>query len=158
MKRSIRTGILTGILAIGAGTIGVSSVKAHDPILGGGYGYGGGYGGGYDGGSYGGGYGSPGGYSSYGGGSNGYGGYGGGYGGYGVPSYSYYGNGGHDTVPHTHTTQTPIGSFNWYGAGAHDYQPHGHTQTPYGVQSYSGGPFTRTTSYASPTPYIYRPW
>jgi hypothetical protein len=85
-------------------------------------------------------------------------GYGGNGGGYGVPSSSYYGNGGHDAVPHWHTTQTPIGGFSWYGTGRHDYAPHVHTQTPYGITGYSGGFFNRTQSYAPPTPYIYQPW
>jgi len=136
MRPIFRMTALASVLAIGGLGLGTSSAQAQ------GYGYGG-YGGGYDGGGYGGGYGN--------------GGYGGGYGG-SVPSYNYYGNGGHDAVPHAHTTQTPFGSFNWYGSGAHDYQPHAHTETPYGIQSYSGGLFTRTQSYAPASPYIYRPW
>jgi hypothetical protein len=79
-------------------------------------------------------------------------------GGYGVPSYSYYGNGGHDFQPHWHTTQTPIGSFSWFGNGTHDFQPHVHNQTPYGITSYSGGPFMQTQSYSPPTPYTFMPW
>ena len=86
--------------------------------------------------------------------AQGFGGYGGGY---GVPSYNYYGNGGHDAQPHMHNTQTPIGSFQWYGNGAHDFSPHGHTQTPYGITSYNGG-YNNTQSYSPPAPYVYMPW
>ena len=88
------------------------------------------------------------------------GGYGGGYsgGGYGVPSYGYYGNGGHDFAPHGHTVQTPIGGYSYYGNGAHDYRPHLNVQTPYGVMGYSGGFFSNTQSYSPPTPYGYQPW
>lgn len=76
-------------------------------------------------------------------------------GGYGIPSYGYYGNGGHDLQPHRHTRQTPFGTRSWSGNGAHDLRPHGHTVTPYGIESYNG---RRTRSYSPPTPYIYRPW
>ena len=88
------------------------------------------------------------------------GGYAGGYSGsgYGVPSYSYYGNGGHDLAPHAHTVQTPIGSYSYYGTGAHDYRPHDHTVTPYGVTGYSNGFFRSTQSYSPPAPYGYQPW
>jgi hypothetical protein len=135
MKTTLRTMAWAGVLAIG-GILGLGTslarAQGYGDYPGGGYG---GYGGGYD------------------------GGYGGGYdGGYGVPSYSYYGNGGHDFQPHWHTTQTPIGSFSWYGNGAHDYRPHIHNQTPYGITSYSSGLFQQTQSYSPPTPYTFMPW
>ena len=88
----------------------------------------------------------------YGGGS----GYGGG--GYGVPTYNYYGNGGHDYQPHMHTRQTPFGTSSYYGLGRHDFRPHGHQQTPYGITSYNGGYYSNTRSYSPPTPYGYMPW
>jgi len=75
-----------------------------------------------------------------------------------VPSYGYFGNGGHDTVPHWHETTTPFGRFSWYGTGRHDYQPHEHRVTPYSYESYSSGPFGRTRSFHSPKPYRYMPW
>lgn len=90
------------------------------------------------------------------GGGHGGGGHGGG--GHGVPSYSYYGNGGHDFSPHMHSVQTPIGGFSYYGMGAHDFRPHGHTQTPYGITGYNGGFFSNTQSYSPPSPYTYQPW
>ena len=86
---------------------------------------------------------------------------GGGYyggGGYRVPSYSYYGNGGHDYQPHLHTRQTPFGGSSYYGLGRHDFRPHGHVQTPYGITSYSNGFLGNTQSYSPPAPYIYQPW
>ena len=108
-----------------------------------------------------GGYGYPGlGSYSY---SRGYAGYGSpglGYGGYGYapPVSTYYGLGGHDAVPHWHNTQTPVGSVNWYGLGQHDFVPHGHVQTPYSYTGYSSSPFSRTQSFYSPYPPVYRPW
>lgn len=86
--------------------------------------------------------------------------------GFGGPSYgwngggfrSYYGNGGHDFVPHWHQTQTPFGSYSWYGLGGHDFQPHVHTQTPYSYQGYSFSPWGATQSYYSPSPYYFSPW
>ncbi len=134
MRSTLQTFVLAGVLGIGSALgFGASSAKAQ------GFGYGG----------------DPGGY--YGGGYGGGGYYGGGYygGGYGVPSYSYYGNGGHDLQPHWHTKRTPFGSFQYYGNGRHDLRPHGHTVTPYGIESYNG---RRTRSYSPPTPYGYRPW
>lgn len=91
-------------------------------------------------------------------------GYGGGYpggysgGGYAVPSYNYYGNGGHDFQPHMHTRQTPFGSYSYYGMGRHDFRPHDHVETPYGITGYSNGRFASTQSYSPPSPYIYWPW
>ena len=76
-------------------------------------------------------------------------------GGYGVPSYGYYGNGGHDLQPHWHTKRTPFGNFQYFGNGRHDLRPHGHTVTPYGIESYNS---RRTRSYSPPTPYGYLPW
>ncbi|GAC1472061.1 MAG: hypothetical protein NVSMB9_18880 [Isosphaeraceae bacterium] len=97
--------------------------------------------------------------------AQGYGGYygpgygGGGYGGgYGVPSYNYYGNGGHDTQPHMHVRRGLFGTSAYYGLGRHDFRPHGHTQTPYGITSHNGGVFSNTHSDSPPTPYGYRPW
>ena len=88
----------------------------------------------------------------------GYGGYPG-YGpGYGVPGSVYYGNGGHDFVPHWHTRQTPFGSYSYYGLGRHDFRPHAHVETPYGITGYSNGRFSSTQSYSPPAPYVYRPW
>jgi len=160
MRFPLRSLTLAGFLTTALLILTVTPVQAQG--YGGGYGYGQVYGGGGYGG-YNPGYG--GGYRGY---NPGYGGYrqgydgggygGGGYGG-GVPTYNYYGNGGHDAVPHMHTTETPIGTFGWYGLGAHDFRPHNHTETPYGIQSHHDDePFTRTQSYAPPTPYIYRPW
>lgn len=132
MRFSLRSMALAGVLATGLLAFGTTSAQAQ--------GYGG-YGQGYAGGGYG---------PSYGG---------GGYrGGYGVPSYNYYGNGGHDAAPHMHTKQTPFGTYSYYGVGRHDFRPHGHTETPYGITSYNGGRFSNTQSYSPPTPYIYRPW
>ena len=90
----------------------------------------------------------------------GYGGYQQGHhgGGYSVPSYSYYGNGGHDAAPHGHASQGLFGSSSYYGTGRHDFGPHGHVQTPYGVTGYSNGLFNSTQSYSPPQPYGYRPW
>ena len=122
MKLTLRTTLLTGLLAIGSVlAAGVSPARAQYPY--------GGYGGGY-------------------------GGNGGGY----VPSYSYYGNAGHDYQPHGHTRQTPFGSYSYYGQGRHDFRPHPHVQTPYGITGYSNGFFNSTQSYSPPTPYGYRPW
>jgi hypothetical protein len=86
--------------------------------------------------------------------------YGGGYGGLGYsPTYQYYGNGGHDAVPHWHNTYTPFGTVTWFGSGAHDFQPHEHTVSPYGgYRGYSAGPFGITESIYQSTPYIYMPW
>ena len=139
MKPVIRTHILAGVLAVGGVlAFGSSTAKAQ------GYGYGG-YGGG-QGGGYGQGYGQGGGYGQ-------------GYGqGGGVPSYNYYGNGGHDLAPHMHNVQVPFGGFSYYGNGAHDLRPHAHTETPYGVTSYNGGFFSNTQSYSPPSPYTYMPW
>jgi hypothetical protein len=133
MRLPLRSMALAGFLAIGGLVgLGTSTAKAqgHGDHHDGGHGdhHGGGYGG-----QYGGGYG----------------------GGYGVPSYNYYGNGGHDAQPHWHTRQTPYGSYSYYGLGRHDFRPHGHTVTPYGIESYNG---RRTRSYSPPTPYTYRPW
>jgi hypothetical protein len=74
--------------------------------------------------------------------------------------YRYYGNGGHDSRPHWHTTQTPYGSFVWYGIGAHDFRPHEHVYSPYGgYRGYSPNRFGGvTTSYYPSTPYTYMPW
>lgn len=132
MRFSLRSTALAGVLATGLLALGTTPAQAQ--------GYGG-YGPAYGGGGYG---------QSYGG---------GGYqGGYAVPTYSYYGNGGHDTQPHMHTKQTPFGTYSYYGLGRHDFRPHGHTETPYGITSYNGGRFSNTQSYSPPTPYIYRPW
>lgn len=143
MRSALRMMAMAGVLSIGSLTLGTSEAKADgdghgDHHQGGGH-HGGGYnqGGGY----YGGGYGQGG--SSYGG------------GGYRVPSYGYYGNGGHDLQPHWHNKRTPFGSVQWYGNGRHDLRPHGHTVTPYGIESYNS---RRTRSYSPPTPYGYRPW
>jgi hypothetical protein len=128
--------VLAGMIAVGSALgLGSSPAKAHEPVTGGGPGVGGYPGGGYGGGGY------PGG--AYGG------------GGYGVPGYSYYGNGGHDAVPHWHTKRTPFGTFEYFGTGRHDFRPHQHTVTPYGIESHNS---PRTRSYSPPTPYIYRPW
>jgi hypothetical protein len=148
MSKTLKALALAGCFAINSGFgTGAAPARAHEPTTGyynnGGYSNGGYSNGGYSNGGY-----SNGGYSN-GGYSNG---------GYAVPTYQYYGNGGHDAAPHLHNTQTPIGNFSYYGTGRHDYRPHAHTQTPYGVTSYSGGPFIRTQSYAPPTPYYYRPW
>jgi hypothetical protein len=75
-------------------------------------------------------------------------------GGYPVPSYNYYGNGGHDFQPHWHTTQTPFSSYSYYGLGRHDFRPHAHTETPYGITSYNGGFYSNTQSHAPPSPYV----
>jgi hypothetical protein len=75
-----------------------------------------------------------------------------------VPSYGYYGNGGHDAAPHWHETTTPFGRFSWYGTGRHDFQPHEHRVTPYRYESDSDGPFWRTRSFHSPRPSRYLPW
>ncbi len=134
MRPTLRTMALAGLLGLGSVLgLGASPVKADD------FGGGGGY------------YGGGGGY--YGGGGGYYGG-----GGYRVPSYSYYGNGGHDYQPHLHTRQTPFGGSSYYGLGRHDFGPHGHVQTPYGITSYSNGFFGNTQSYSPPAPYIYQPW
>ena len=131
MRPTLRTMALASFLAFGSVLgLGSSSAKAQ------GFGHhhhGGGYRGGYS------------------------RGYGGGYygGGYAVPSYSYYGNGGHDYQPHGHTAQTPYGGYSYYGNGAHDFVPHGHVQTPYGITGYNGG-YPYTQSYSPPTPYM--PW
>ncbi len=77
---------------------------------------------------------------------------------YGVPAYGYYGNGGHDYLPHWHMTTTPYGSFSWYGTGPHDYLPHQHVRTPSSYQGYSVTPFGVTRSFYSPYPYTYAPW
>lgn len=133
MRPMLRLMALASVVTIGSGlAIGTSSAKAQGHDHGGHHQQGG-----YNGGGYGGGY------------------YGGGY---GVPSYGYYGNGGHDAAPHWHNTQTPFGSFSYYGTGRHDYRPHPHTVTPYGITSYSGGRFRSTQSYSPPTPYYYSPW
>ena len=84
--------------------------------------------------------------------------------GYGYPGYynppvtGYYGNGGHDYVPHWHQTTTPLGTFNWYGNGLHDVLPHQHIQTPYSYQGFSARPFRFTQSFYQPYPYTYSPW
>lgn len=71
----------------------------------------------------------------------------------------YYGNGGHDTVPHWHRTTTPFGSFGWYGQGEHDYQPHWHTYNRRSYRGYSFSPFGITESYYPRYPnYYYSPW
>ncbi len=107
----------------------------------------GGYGGGY--GGYGGGYGG------YGGGySGGYGGYSGGNG----QTSSYFGNGGHDSQPHWHVTQTPYGPSTWYGNGPHDFVPHQHSQSPGSYQGYSNTGAGPTTSFYNPQPYYFAPW
>ncbi len=137
MRSTLQTFVLAGVLGIGSALgFGASLAKAQ------GFGYGG-----YPGGYYGGGYGG-GGY------------YGGGYygGGYSVPSYSYYGNGGHDAAPHGHTRQGLFGSSSYYGTGRHDFRPHGHVQTPYGITGYSNGLFNSTQSYSPPRPYGHHPW
>lgn len=83
---------------------------------------------------------------------------------YGYPGYypppvtGYYGNGGHDFVPHWHQTATPFGTFTWFGNGPHDYLPHQHVQTPYSYEGYSVRPFRFTRSIYSPYPYTYAPW
>jgi hypothetical protein len=120
MRRTVRTVVLSSVVAIG-GVVGIGAASAHAHDFGGGGGYEGGYGGGN----------------------------------YGVPSYGYYGNGGHDLAPHWHTRQTPYGEVRWYGNGRHDLRPHGHRVTPYGIESYNS---PRTRSYSPPTPYIFRPW
>src|SRR4051794_39241930 len=99
MRSAFRMMSLASVLAIGGLAVGTSSARAQ------GFGYGGYPGTYYGSGAY---YGAG---SYYG--SGGY--YGGGY---GIPSFNYYGNGGHDLQPHWHTTQTPFGSFGWYGNGA----------------------------------------
>ena len=138
MKPAMWTKFFAGVLAVGSlFGMSASSAQAQGPVFGRGA-YGGGYRGGHDGGGHGG---------------VGYGG-----GGYGVPSYNYYGNGGHDAQPHWHTRQTPFGGFSYYGQGRHDFRPHGHTETPYGITSYNGGFFSNTQSYSPPTPYGYLPW
>ncbi len=128
MRSTLKTMALAGLLSVG-GVLGLGASPAKAHDFG------------YGGGGY------------YGGGGGYYGG-----GGYGVPSYSYYGNGGHDFQPHWHTRQTPFGSYSYYGLGAHDFRPHAHVQTPYGITSYSNGLFGSTQSYAPPAAYIYRPW
>jgi hypothetical protein len=80
------------------------------------------------------------------------------YGYYGAPAYGYYGNGGHDFVPHWHQTTTPFGTFSWYGNGPHDYMPHQHIRTPYSYQGFSATPFSYTQSFYPTTPYYYAPW
>jgi len=138
---------MAGILAVGSG-LGASSASAQ----GYGYGYGGGYSTGYV--TQGCGY-SGGGYAP----SYGYGG-----GGYAAPTYAaaptytYYGNGGHDAQPHLHIRQGLFGTRTYYGLGAHDFRPHAHVESPYGITSYSNGRFSNTQSYAAPSPYIYQPW
>jgi hypothetical protein len=90
-----------------------------------------------------------------------HGGYGPGYGFggyYRAPAYGYYGNGGHDFVPHWHRTTTPFGTFMWYGNGPHDYLPHQHLRTPYSYQGFSATPFGTTQSFYPPYPYAYMPW
>lgn len=142
MRLSLQRLALAAVLVTGLLAFGTTQAKAQGY---GGYYGGGGYGLGYGGGGYG----------------RGYGGYygGGGYGqGYGIPTYNYYGNGGHDAQPHLHTKQTPFGTRTYYGVGRHDFRPHGHTETPYGITSYNGGRFSNTQSYSPPTPYIYQPW
>ena len=153
MRFSTRNAVFAGLLATGLLTLAMNSAKAQGYYGGGGYGQG--Y---YGGGGYGQGYSGGGGYGQgyYGGGGYGQGYYGGG--GYAVPSYNYYGNGGHDFQPHWHTKQTPIGNFSYYGQGAHDFRPHAHTETSYGITSFNGGYFSNTQSYSPPAPFIYRPW
>lgn len=91
--------------------------------------------------------------------SSGYGPWGYGPGVYAPPT-RYYGNGGHDTVPHWHRTTTPFGGPDyWYGNGPHDYLPHEHTNSPYGgYRSYSVSPYGVTESFNQSTPYTYLPW
>lgn len=142
MRFSLRNAALAGVLATGLLALGTNPAKAQQY---GGYGpgyYGGGYGRAYGPSPYGGGYGP----SPYGG------------GGYAVPSYSYYGNGGHDFQPHLHTRQTPFGTYSYYGLGRHDFRPHAHVETPYGITSFNGGYFSNTQSYSPPAPFLYRPW
>ncbi len=125
MRSTLRMMALAGVLSVGGLVLGGSEVKADE------YGHGDHHqGGGHQGGGYQG-------------------------GGYGVPSYNYYGNGGHDFQPHWHTKRTPFGSFQYYGNGRHDLRPHGHTVTPYGIESYNS---RRTRSYSPPTPYGFQPW
>jgi len=145
MRSNIRMMAMVGVLTLGGG-LWASSANAQ------GYGYGGGYVAQsytYSSGGYAPSYGYGGGYAP----SYGYGG-----GGYAVPTYSYYGNGGHDTQPHMHTRQTPFGSSSYYGLGRHDFRPHDHVESPYGITSYSNGRFSSTQSYAAPSPYVYRAW
>jgi hypothetical protein len=78
--------------------------------------------------------------------------------GYGPPAYGYYGNGGHDFVPHWHRTTTAFGTFMWYGNGPHDYLPHHHVRTPFSYRGYSVTPFGATESFYPPYPYTYTPW
>ncbi len=129
MRRILHTIALSSVMMIGGLVLGSPSAKAQ------GFGYGG-----HQQGHHGGGY------------SGGYGG------GYNVPSYSYYGNGGHDAAPHGHTSQGLFGGSSYYGTARHDYRPHGHVQTPYGVTGYSNGLFNSTQSYSSPRPYGHQPW
>jgi hypothetical protein len=75
------------------------------------------------------------------------------------PGYRYYGNGGHDAVPHWHNTYTPFGAVPWFGVGAHDFRPHEHTVSPAGgYRGYSATPFGLTESIYPSTPYTYMPW
>ncbi len=129
MRRILRTIALSSVMMIGGLVLGTPSAKAQ------GFGYGG-YQQGHHGGGYAGGHG----------------------GGYNVPSYSYYGNGGHDAAPHWHTRQGLFGRASYYGTGRHDFRPHGHVQTPYGITGYSNGLFNSTQSYSPPRPYGYQPW
>jgi hypothetical protein len=75
-----------------------------------------------------------------------------------APAFGYYGNGGHDFMPHWHQTTTPFGTFSWYGNGPHDYLPHQHIRTPYSYQGFSATPFGYTQSFYPTTPYYYAPW
>ena len=129
MRPILRTMTLAGILALG-GILGLETSSANAQ----GYGYGGHHGG----------------HGSHVGGNYG--------GGVGIPSFSYYGNGGHDLAPHWHTRQTPFGASAYYGLGRHDFRPHGHVQTPYGITGYSNGLFNSTQSYSPPAPPVFRPW
>jgi hypothetical protein len=72
---------------------------------------------------------------------------------------SYYGNGGHDYLPHWHITQTPYGPRAWYGNGPHDYVPHQHSYSPRSYQGYSPTWSGPTTSFYPRYPqYYYAPW
>jgi hypothetical protein len=115
-----------GIAALGVLALAPATAEAHPPRFRISFGY---SSGGY--------------YPSYGFGSGGY---------YAAPRY-------HDVTPHWHRSYTPYGSSSWYGNGPHDYVPHSHIYTPYGKigQHYHGWGYTE--SYYPRYRYrYYSPW
>jgi hypothetical protein len=75
------------------------------------------------------------------------------------PSYGYsYAPRYHDVRPHWHNTYTPYGSYSWYGNGPHDYVPHSHSYTPFGKVGHSYHGWGYTESYTPRYYRYYSPW